>query len=466
MAKNIERITNFQHFLPLFLSQDLKRQYQFFLDSGLGQIYQAVPWKSLTKALKLQESKKGPTSIFPPSGKIALMFLKAYSQTSDKRLIEQLNGNIYYQFFCGIRLLAGQQIKNHKIVSQIRCELAQSLNTKNIQNILMQHWKPYITEKSKITLDATCYESDVRYPTNQKLLWESVCFLYQIVLKESKRRGIRLVRTKFKKWEARYAIYSRMRRKSKKEKVALTRAFIKLIQKLDQVLDDIEKHSPLENRLKKSLKEPKDEKLYQEKRAVIKKVIAQQHQILLEGEPPKNRIVSLFKPYLRPIVRGKEVKKVEFGAKVNKIQIDGINFIEHCSFEAFNEGTHFQASIHEAQRLTGVKVKKAGADAIYATNANRKFATSEGIRTDFVRKGRAGKNEEERKQVAKALRKERASFLEGSFGNEKEHYNLKKIKARTEKTELLWIFFGIHTANAVKIGGRMAVARSVTRLVG
>ena len=48
----------------------------------------------------------------------------------------------------------------------------------------------------------------------------------------------------------------------------------------------------------------------------------------------EHRIVSIDRPYLRPIVRGKENKRVEFGAKVNNIQIDGISFIEHHSFEA------------------------------------------------------------------------------------------------------------------------------------
>ena len=52
-----------------------------------------------------------------------------------------------------------------------------------------------------------------------------------------------------------------------------------------------------------------------------------------------NRIVSISKPYVRPIVRGKEVKSVEFGAKVNNILVDGISFIEKLSFNAFNEGT-------------------------------------------------------------------------------------------------------------------------------
>ena len=53
------------------------------------------------------------------------------------------------------------------------------------------------------------------------------------------------------------------------------------------------------------------------------------------------------------------------------------------------------------------------------------------------------------------LSKERATGLEGSFGTEKQHYSLQKVKARTEATEILWIFFGIHTANAVRMIDKM-----------
>ena len=41
--------------------------------------------------------------------------------------------------------------------------------------------------------------------------------------------------------------------------------------------------------------------------------------------------------------------------------------------------------------------------------------------------------------------------MEGSFGTEKEHYNLQKIKAKTDPNEVLWVFFGVHMANAVRI---------------
>ncbi len=58
----------------------------------------------------------------------------------------------------------------------------------------------------------------------------------------------------------------------------------------------------------------------------------------MQKKEVEHRIVSIDRPYICPIVRGKENKRVEFGTKVNNIQIDGISFIEHLSFEAFNEG--------------------------------------------------------------------------------------------------------------------------------
>ena len=85
-----------------------------------------------------------------------------------------------------------------------------------------------------------------------------------------------------------------------------------------------------------------------------------------------DRIVSIDRHYLRPIIRGKETKSVEFGAKVNNIQIDGISFIEHISFKAFNEGVRLKDCIRLQQQLTGVRVKALAADSIYANNANRR----------------------------------------------------------------------------------------------
>ena len=235
-----------------------------------------------------------------------------------------------------------------------------------------------------------------------------------------------------------------MRRKTNKKRTPLTRALLHLLNKLNKELDALEKNHDFEMPT-----------LYYKRRAIIKKIYRQQNLLFTRAEKPKNRIISIHKDYLRPIVRGKEIKSVEFGAKLNKLQIDGINFIQKISFDNFNEGTQFRNTIYKAQGLTKTKVRIVGADAIYAANKNQVFATSNKIQTDFKPKGKPSKHRKQQIQMARMITKERATRLEGSFGKEKEHYHLKKIKAKTKATEVLWIFFGIHTANCLEVGRRM-----------
>lgn len=445
LMSKIQRISQFQHSFQFFNpTEQYSIVYSNFLDSNLGKIHQGIPWDGLVTSFSLKESPKGPSCIFSPKGKLALMFLKNYAGCSDEKLVEQLNANVHYQIFCDLLLAPGEQLDNFKIVSQVRCELSGKLDIKSSQGVLAGHWRPYMEELEKATADATCYESSVRCPTDQKLLWEAADWSYNQMKLMCKHLKVKRPRTKYDKWKTRYHSYSRKRRKPPKERRALTRALLNLLEKLNGQLDTLEQTACPEMPAK-----------YYLRRQTIKEVHRQQKQLFTTGQKPEGRIVSLAKNYLRPIVRGKETKRVEFGAKVNKLQVDGINFIEHLSFDAFNEGTHFISSVQLAQELTHSELKVMGADAIYATNKNRKHATGNNIRTDFARKGRAGKHEGQRKQLARMITKERASRLEGSFGKEKECYLLKSIKARTEKTETLWIFFGIHVANALEIGRRM-----------
>ena len=46
--------------------------------------------------------------------------------------------------------------------------------------------------------------------------------------------------------------------------------------------------------------------------------------------------------------------------------------------------------------------------------------------------------------------------MEGSFGTQKEHYAMRGSKARKKKAEIVYIFLGIHTANAVRLAGGLA----------
>ena len=48
----------------------------------------------------------------------------------------------------------------------------------------------------------------------------------------------------------------------------------------------------------------------------------------------------------------------------------------------------------------------------------------------------------------------RSTVMEGSFGNQKQHYNVGRIAARNSRSETLLLFFGIQCANAAILAAR------------
>ena len=193
----------------------------------------------------------------------------------------------------------------------------------------------------------------------------------------------------------------------------------------------------------------------QSKRIAAINEVRRQQQKLMEKKKVQHRIVSIDRPYLRPIVRGKENKSVEFGAKVNNIQIDGISFIEYHLFESFNEGVRLKECIDYQEKLTGIHIKRVGADTIYANNENRKFCTDKGIVTCFARKGPKPKDEDaDLHTTRRIIGNLRATAMEENFGNQKQHYGVGRIAARNQFSETLLLFFGIHMANAATLAAR------------
>ena len=299
--------------------------------------------------------------------------------------------------------------------------------------------------------DATCYESEMRYPTDAKLLWEGIEKSYATMCELSSRLGIHRPRTKFLDVQKANLTYRKQRKHNRSQTRKITRRLLDLLGKiLKEIREIVRGHENTENLL--TVREKSDIE-------IITKMYRQQKNRFQNNDSREsipNRIVSLSKPHLRPIVRGKEVKSVEFGAKVNNILVDGISFIEKLSFNAFNEGTRLVHCLKMHKRLFGVEAKKVGGDTGYAGTENRDYCKANGIQTSFVKRGRPfGEKKKEKDLVRKELARVRATAMEGSFGTQKEHYDLRKVKARTKRTEILYIFFGIHTANVVQLADRI-----------
>ncbi len=278
-----------------------------------------------------------------------------------------------------------------------------------------------------------------------KLIWESCQWIHQSIIGLCSILSLRRPRNKFLAQQKKYMSYARRRKKTYQQTQRLRRSLLYLLEKLVGQLQDLFDAHQI-NWMGKT---------FYQRLKTIKTIIVQQKYLLNKPSSTlAKRIVSLAKPYVRPIVRGKETKPTEFGAKAHITLTAGLAWIEHLSFEAFHEGIRLKKAVIKHEHIFG-HCKMLGADNIYPTNENRRFITQRKIQTCFAKKGPKPLSLQE-KQVQGIIYKARASQMEGVFGNQKNHYLLTKVKARSQPAEEIWIFFGILTANAVKLAKQAA----------
>ena len=423
-------------------------KWYIFKTTELGKIYDSIPWEALSCCLpKQKKDRPGAVNWFSNAGMFGVMFLKHYTNLSDEKLLDRINTDWAMQLFCGILLADNEQIKDRAIVSRIRGRISKQADLLDeVQKKLIDHWQQHMEDTEELHIDASCYESYIRYPTDVKLLWECCEWVFEKQLfVYCKQLGIKRPRSKYTEQAIKQLNYARKKKRTYKHALVRRRSLLHLLTKgIGQLKHTLSGSVQLQ--LQPNIG-------YYITLATVEKILEQQ-QYLFDNPQGRveGRIVSLHKPYIRPIKRGKENKSVEFGMKLHKVQVDGVNQIDLMSFNNFNESTRLQTCVEVHKNQYGI-CDRLGADQIYATNANRSFLTPEKIITCFPKKGTDNSTKEE-KEIRSAIGKTRATRLEGSFGNEKNHYGLRKVKAQSEGTEKVWVFFGIMTANAVLISKR------------
>ncbi len=101
------------------------------------------------------------------------------------------------QIFCGVLNDPGNPIEDGKIVSAIRNRIAPYLDIKGLQKLLYSKWEGVFWDKDMFLSDATCYESQLRIPTDVKLLWECCEWLYRLLVGQCRMFGEKTPRTKY-----------------------------------------------------------------------------------------------------------------------------------------------------------------------------------------------------------------------------------------------------------------------------
>lgn len=166
-----------------------------------------------------------------------------------------------------------------------------------------------------------------------------------------------------------------------------------------------------------------------------------------------DRIVSISQLHIRPIVRGKAGKPVEFGAKLSVSCFDNYVFLDHLSWNNFNEWGDLKAQIESYKNLTGYYPESVHVDRIYRTRENRAWCKEKGIRISGLPLGRPPKNvRKETKNQALEDEKIR-NVIEGKFGQAKRRYSLNCIMtklASTSETSIAITFLVINLSTLLR----------------
>ena len=278
-------------------------------------------------------------------------------------------------------------------------------------------------------LDATCAPADITYPNDLGILNQARVQTEKILdslCKSCQTKGIKKPRTYRKKARKDYLKVAKKRRPTRKEKREAIAQQLKYIKRnlshIENLINEGAELTSLSRRKYKML-------------LVVTEVYRQQLW-MYENESTRidDRIVSINQPHIRPIVRGKAGKPVEFGAKLSVSCFENYVFLDHLSWDNFNESGDFEDQIEAYKNFTGYYPSSVHVDKIYRTKANLAFCKERGIRISGPPLGRPPKNisRPTKKQAQDDERFRNA--IEGKFGQAKRRFNLNLVMTKLSKT--------------------------------
>jgi len=174
---------------------------------------------------------------------------------------------------------------------------------------------------------------------------------------------------------------------------------------------------------------------------VISELVRQQRALYTrKSRSIEGRILSISKPHVRPIARGKARGMYEFGAKLSVSLVDGLTEVHRLSWEPYNESQDLKDQIEGYKDRYGHYPEVVCADRIYRTRENLRHCQEYGIRLSGPKLGRPFKESQknsallrERRRIEREDESTRIA-VEGKFGEGKRRYTLDRIGTKLRET--------------------------------
>lgn len=398
---------------------------------------------------------------------IAAIIIKHKLRLDDRGTILMIKENIYLQYFCGLKSFTTKEVFDPSLFVDIRKRLGgeefdkfnklvidKSESIKPHQARIKRKPKPDNQDedttgnsnRGTLKVDATVADQEIKFPTDVNLLNTSRENLERIIdlLYIASSDGVK-PRTYRRIARKKYLNFSMRRRKSNK---VVRRGIKAQLQYVDRDMKIVKQLIVKPGR--KELLTQRDKDLLQ---TIIKVYDQQKWMYDNKTHSCQERIVNIFQSWVRPIVRGKDKNKTEFGAKINASEVNGFCRIDKFSWEAFNESTNLQDQVENFKTVYGCYPRVLLGDKIFLTRENRKFLKEKEIKIYGKPLGRPPKNPTETPSQRYRKKKKAAqrNHVEGKFGQGKRGYGLNDIKARLPDTSESWINAIIFVMNLTKL---------------
>jgi hypothetical protein len=431
--------------LPLF---DFKHPFDTALDSENRWVRLAalIPWDSFEEEYGRNFGIKGNDAY---SVRVALgsLIIKERLRLTDEETVAQIGENPYLQYFIGMTAYSTTSPFDPSLMVHFRARISAQMLQRVNEAICIpkkaeqQNHDDDPSNKGTLIIDATCAPEDMRHPTDIALLNDSREHSERIIdhLWSQSNQRCRKPLTYREKARRQFLKAIRCRKPSGKH----IRKGIR--QQLGFLKRNLSTIRTLQHKVSLSVLKTQDYR----KLLVASEIYRQQSELYkLFGSGHRridDRIVSLSKPHVRPIVRGKASADVEFGAKLSVSVIDGKTYLDRLSWDAYNEGAelHMQAEMYK--KKTGVYPASIHADKAYRNRENLRWCRERGIRLSGPLLGRpvveVGDQAARRKQ--QRLDEIKRIEVEGRFGTAKRRYGLGRIMTKlrsTSETTIALIF--------------------------
>jgi len=431
-------------------------------------------WVILSKQIPWQEIEQQYSALFADSGtgnpaksaRVALgaLIIKERLGVTDRETVEQIRENPYLQYFLGLPEYKDEEPFHHSLMTHFRKRFDKDtlagINESIVFNVRDKGKKDDpqadssndtpTANRGKLIVDATCTPADITYPTDLKLLNEAREKTEEIIDKMHEplvglKKKPRTYRQKARKDYL--AVAKQKKPGSKKIRKAIRKQLGYLRRNLHNI--DIMASEGLLKHLSK--------RLY--RLVLVIKELYRQQLWMYENRSHRiaDRIVSIYQPHVRPIVRGKAKSPVEFGAKLSVSLVDGFSFVDKLSWDAFNESGDLISQIESYHQRFGFYPESVHADNIYRTRENRCYCKDKGIRLSGPPLGRPRQvTESNKRQLKQAKQMQRQDELdrlaiEGKFGQGKRRFSLDRIMAKLAETSEAVIMVSFIVMNLEKI---------------